>query len=161
MPKPTFVYTTYIRTTPELLWQGLTEPALTKRYWNTAFLTSWRPGAPMLWDNQGVLIEDPAQVVLEADPCTRLSYTWHTFTPELAAKVGFGAARQAALARERRSKVTFEIVDQPPMVKLTVVHEAPRRNSLVLELVSSGWPQVLASLKTLLETGRAPSEPAP
>ena len=111
----------------------------------------------MVWDNQGLLIEDPAQVVLEADPCTRLSYTWHTFTPELAARVGLGPARQAALARERRSKVTFDIVDQQPMVQLTVVHEAPRRNSLVLELVSSGWPQVLAALKTLLETGRAPS----
>jgi len=159
MPKPTFEYTTYIRAAPDQLWDGLTEPALTKRYWNTAFHTVWRPGATMVWDNQGVLIEDPAQVVLAAEPYSRLAYTWHTFTPELAVKVGFGPAEQAVLAKEPRSKVTFEIVDQQPMAKLTVVHEAAKRNSLVLELVSSGWPLVLASLKTLLETGRAPSEP--
>jgi len=160
MSKPTFVYTTYIRTTPEQLWQGLTDPAFTKRYWNTTFETDWQVGSTMVWDNHGARIEDPGQVVLEADPYTRLSYTWHTFTPELADAVGFSAEQQAAYASEPRSKVTFAIEDQQPMVKLTVIHETADPDSLVLSAVSGGWPQVLAALKTLLETGRAPAESA-
>jgi DNA-binding transcriptional ArsR family regulator/uncharacterized protein YndB with AHSA1/START domain len=158
--KPTFVYTTYIRTTPEQLWKGLTDPAFTKRYWNTTLETDWRVDSPMVWDNQGVRIEDPGQVVLESDPYSRLAYTWHSFTPELAEAVAFGAEQQATLAAEPRSKVSFDIEDQPPMVKLTVIHETAQPDSVVLSLVSGGWPQVLAALKTLLETGRAPSESA-
>jgi DNA-binding transcriptional ArsR family regulator/uncharacterized protein YndB with AHSA1/START domain len=160
MSTPTFVYTTYIRTTPEQLWKGLTDPAFTKRYWNLSFDTDWKVGSSMVWDTQGVRIEDPEQVVLESDPYTRLSYTWHTFTPELAKVIGLGADQQATLASEPRSKVTFDLEDQQPMVKLTVIHETAEPGGLVLSMVSNGWPQVLAALKTLLETGRAPSESA-
>jgi DNA-binding transcriptional ArsR family regulator/uncharacterized protein YndB with AHSA1/START domain len=158
-PKPTFVYTTYIRTTPEQLWKGLTDPTFTKRYWNTTFDTDWQVGSPMVWDNQGAVIDDPEQVVLVSEPYTRLSYTWHSFTPELAEIAGFSDDLQAELVAEPRSKVTFDIEEQHPMVKLTVIHETADRDSTVLSLVSGGWPQVLAGLKTLLETGRAPSEP--
>jgi DNA-binding transcriptional ArsR family regulator/uncharacterized protein YndB with AHSA1/START domain len=160
MTKATFVYTTYIRTTPEQLWKGLTDPAFTKRYWNTTFETDWQVGSPMVWDNQGARIEDPEQVVLESDPFTRLSFTWHTFTPELAKAVGFSAEQQAAYVAEPRSKVVFDIEDQQPMVKLTVIHETAAPDSAVLSAVSGGWPQVLSALKTLLETGRAPAESA-
>src|SRR3954447_9493971 len=84
--KPSFVYTTYIQTTPERLWHGLTDPSFTERYWfGATFETDWQPGSTMVWNQRGVAIEDPEQVVLEADPYRRLSYTWHTFTPELAA----------------------------------------------------------------------------
>jgi Activator of Hsp90 ATPase homolog 1-like protein/Bacterial protein of unknown function (DUF899) len=84
MNKPSFVYTTYIQTTPERLWEALTSPAFTERYWNTTFETDWTPGSEMVWNNNGVRIADRAQVVLEADPYRRLSFTWHDFTPELA-----------------------------------------------------------------------------
>src|SRR5690348_12525857 len=63
MDKPEFVYTTYIATTPERLWQALTGPAFTRRYWETAFTTDWTPGSAMTWDNHGVVISDPEQVV--------------------------------------------------------------------------------------------------
>ena len=89
MSKPEFVYTTYISTTPERLWQALTDPAFTKQYWNTSFDTDWAAGSVMTWDNQGVTIADPEQVVLESEPYRRLSYTWHTFTPEFGQAVGF------------------------------------------------------------------------
>ena len=94
---PSFVYTTYIRTTPERLWQGLTDPAFTRRYWQTEFITDWAKGSPMTWDNHGVMISDPEQVVLESDPYRRLSYSWHAMTPELAEQVrlGSGAPGQA------------------------------------------------------------------
>jgi len=153
MEKPSFVYTTYIHTTPERLWQALTEPAFTKRYWDVAFETDWVVGSTMTWDNHGVLIADPAQVVLESDPYRRLSYTWHTFTPELGDAIGFGSEALAALAAEPRSKVTFEIEPAGDAVKLTVVHDGFEPGSKVAENVSDGWPVVMAQLKTMLETG--------
>jgi uncharacterized protein YndB with AHSA1/START domain/DNA-binding transcriptional ArsR family regulator len=153
MNKPTFVYTTYIQTTPERLWQALTEPAFTERYWNTTFETDWKPGSAMVWNNHGIRIEDPEQVVLEAQPYRRLSYTWHTFTPEFEQEFGFGDELFAKMTSERRSKVTFELEPAGPAVKLTVVHDDFEPGSTVAELVSGGWPSVISSLKTLLETG--------
>ena len=87
--RPTFVHTSYIRTTPERLWAALTEPAFTRRYWQTHFETDWVPGlADGLARAAAPRSPTPSQVVLEADPPRRLSYTWHTFTPEWAAAVG-------------------------------------------------------------------------
>src|ERR1700736_5952681 len=84
MQKPSFVYTTYIQTTPERLWEALTSTAFTKRYWSASFETDWAPGSEMVWNVHGVRIADPGQVVLESEPYRRLSFTWHNFTPELA-----------------------------------------------------------------------------
>src|SRR5436190_12732060 len=120
--RPTFVYTTYIRTTPERLWQALTDPAFTKRYWGATFDTDWQPGSAMRWD-LGVAIDDPEQVVVDADPPRRLSYTWHTMTPELAESMGMAEDAQQRIAAERRSTVTFEIEALDDLVKLTVVHD--------------------------------------
>ncbi len=150
-----FVYTTYIRTTPERLWQALTEPAFTRLWWETSFETDWQPGSTMVWDNHGVRIEDPDQVVLEASPYERLSYTWHAFTPELAAKFGWDAQLQAKLAAEQRSQVTFELEPQGESVRLTVTHHHFERGSTQLEMVQHGWPAILSGLKSLLETGTA------
>ena len=83
MEKPEFVYTTYIKTTPERLWHALTEPEFTGRWWQTTFQTDWKVGSPTVWDNNGIIIANPEQVVLEANPYTKLSYTWHSFVPEL------------------------------------------------------------------------------
>ena len=154
---PSFVYTTYIRTTPERLWQGLTDPAFTQRYWQTELHTDWAKGSPVTWNNHGVLISDPGSVVLESDPYRRLSYTWHTMTPELAEKFGWDQEFAAKLAGEPRSKVTFDIEPATQGVKLTVIHDGFEPGSTVLEMVSVGWPDVISSLKTLLETG----EPLP
>jgi DNA-binding transcriptional ArsR family regulator/uncharacterized protein YndB with AHSA1/START domain len=158
MDKPTFVYTTYIRTTPERLWQALTESAFTERYWNITLESDWEPGSPVRWTQRGVTIADHAQVVVESEPYRRLSYTWHTFTPEWAAALDFGDDARERLAAEPRSKVTFDIepLDEE-QVKLTVVHDDLVPDGLVEQLISRGWPRVLANLKTLLETG----EPLP
>lgn len=159
MDAPTFVYTTYIRTTPQKLWQALTEPAFTRRYWETEFSTDWAAGSEMTWDNHGVVLTDPEQVVLEADPYTRLSYTWHAITPELAKRFEWDDALRDTLAGEKRSKVTFTIEEEAAqVVKLTVVHDGFETGSKLAEMVSSGWPSVVASLKTLLETGEPLSE---
>jgi DNA-binding transcriptional ArsR family regulator/uncharacterized protein YndB with AHSA1/START domain len=155
MGKPEFVYTTYIRTTPAELWRGLTEPAFTRRYWSLGFETDWAPGSEMVLvlEKDGVRVADPEQVVLAADPGRRLSYTWHTFTPEWAAAYGFSEEDRARWAAEPRSRVTFEIEPLGDLVRLTVVHEGFEPGSEVLESVSGGWPLLMSSLKTLLETG--------
>ena len=158
MDKPSFVYTTFIRTTPERLWQGLTDPAFTMRYWDTAFETDWATGSPMTWKQREVTVAGDGQRVVEADPFTRLSYTWHTFPPEWALTVGIDEERRAQLATERRSKVTFEIepIDDE-QVRLTVVHDDLEPGGLLGDMIAGGWPRVIANLKTLLETG----EPLP
>ena len=162
--RPSFVYTTYIRTTPERLWQALTDPAFTRRYWGATFQTDWKAGSTMRWDLHGVTIDDPEQVVLESDPYRRLSYTWHTLTPALAESLELTEEARERIAAERRSKVTFEIEPLGELVKLTVVHDGFEAGSLVASLVSRGWPPVLSNLKTLLETGEtlpATQEPSP
>ena len=153
MDKPTFVYTTYIRTTPERLWEALTDPAFTRRYWGATFDTDWQPGSTMCWELRGVTIDDPEQVVIEADPPRRLSYRWHTVTAELAEALELTDEARERIAAEHRSKVTFDIEPLDGFVKLTVVHDGFDEGSLIAQLVAGGWPSILSNLKTLLETG--------
>jgi len=155
MSRPEFVYTTYIRTTPEQLWRGLTDPAFTRQYWGITWDTDWRPGSVMTWrvEKDGTELADPGQVVLEADPFKRLSYSWHTLSAEWAKAFDIDEAYLAKVAHEPRSKVTFELEPQGERVKLTVVHDGFDEDSVVLPSLSDGWPQVIASLKSLLETG--------
>jgi len=151
--KPTFVYTTYINTTPERLWQALTDPAFTQRYWGITFQSDWKTGSPVTWEQRGVTIADPEQVVLESDPHRRLSYTWHTFTPEVADSLDLADDVRERIAAEPRSRVTFDIERLGGRVKLTVVHDGFETGSVLATMVSEGWPSVLSDLKTLLETG--------
>jgi DNA-binding transcriptional ArsR family regulator/uncharacterized protein YndB with AHSA1/START domain len=153
MTAPSFVYTTYIHATPERVWQSLTDPAFTRRYWRTALHTDWQVGSTMTWENNGVTIEDSEQVVLEADPFRRLSYSWHTMTPELAEARALDDDTVRALASEPRSRVTFELEAEGEVTRLTVVHDGFADDSTWRRLVSGGWPHVLSDLKTFLETG--------
>jgi DNA-binding transcriptional ArsR family regulator/uncharacterized protein YndB with AHSA1/START domain len=164
--RPSFVYTTYIRTTPEQLWQALIDPEFTARYWSITFDSDWQPGSPMSWHQRGLTITDPEQVVLEAEPFTRLSYTWHTLTPEWLQSFGFRDEAAQRLSAERRSKVSFEIERlDAEQVKLTVLHDDLEPGGLTASMISQGWPRVCANLKTLLETGETlpdnPEPPAP
>ena len=153
MQKPSFVYTTYIQTTPERLWQALTEPAFTERYWAITFDSDWKPGSAMTWHTRGMTIADPEQVVVESEPYRRLSYAWHTFTPEWAESLDLRDDARDHLAAEPRSKVTFEIEPLGDQVKLTVIHDDLEPGGMTGSLISQGWPRVVANLKTLLETG--------
>ena len=122
--RPTFVHTSFIRTTPERLWAALTEPAFTRRYWQTHFETDWAPGlADDLARAAAPRSPTPARSCWRADPPRRLSYTWHTFTPEWAAAVGVDEELRATIAAERRSRVSFDLEPDGPLVKLTVVHD--------------------------------------
>ena len=162
MDKPDFVYTTYIKTTPDRLWQALTDPAFTERYWGCRFISDWRKGSTYALEQGGIRIEDGEMRILEANPPRRLSYTWHTFSPEWIAAVGrphFTEDELARMVAEPRSKVTFEI-EAPAddeFVKLTVVHSDLEPGGVIISGISEGWPRVLAGLKTLVESDAYPA----
>src|SRR5262245_3385750 len=140
MDKPTFVYTTYIRTTPERLWQALTDPAFTQRYWGATFDTDWQAGSTIAWNQFGNTFADPEQVVLESEPYRRLSYTWHSFTPEFLEALDLAEDARDRVVAEPRSKVTFDIEPLGDLVKLTVVHDGFEPGSVVLSMIGQGWP---------------------
>jgi uncharacterized protein YndB with AHSA1/START domain len=160
-----FVYTTYIQASPQRVWQGLTDPVLMKRYWRhhkagpKAFRSDWKKGSTyaMTHDDVGLVVAGPDQVILESDPPHRLAYTWHSITPEWAAAVGMDEPTAAIWRAEPRSKVSFDVEDVGHgTTKLTVTHGGFGPGSAVLPAVSEGWPAVVSSLKTLLETGSSP-----
>jgi uncharacterized protein YndB with AHSA1/START domain len=140
MSKPEFVYTTYIETTAEKLWQALTDGDFTERYWFGHRVTSdWKAGSSYRFASQGApSIEGK---VLLSDPHRQLSYSWDSCSPEA--------------QRERTSRVTFDLEPRGKIVKLTVTHDELDERGVTLRNISGGWPMVLASLKSLLETGHA------
>jgi uncharacterized protein YndB with AHSA1/START domain len=135
-----FVYVTYIRTTPEKLWRALTDPEFTRRYWcETRQESEWKPGSPwriMIPDGR---VADSGEV-LEIEPHRRLVLKWRNeFMHEMHS--------------EGYSRMTYELEPVGASVKLTVTHEIDRPDSKLIRAVSGGWPHILASLKSLLETG--------
>jgi uncharacterized protein YndB with AHSA1/START domain/DNA-binding transcriptional ArsR family regulator len=151
-----FVYTTYIKTTPEQLWTALTDPAFTKRYWGVELISDWQVGSSIVWQLDKVSIDGENQVVLAADPPKKLSYTWHEVTQEFMQHYGMDDQEFFTKANaERRTRVTFDLEPMGEMVKLTVTHDDADEGSVILEGVSQGWPSIISSLKTLLETGEA------
>lgn len=137
-----FVYVTYIRTTPEQLWQALIDPQFTRQYWAETWQESdWKKGSAwrlMIPDGR---VGDQGQIV-EIDKPRKLVVTWQNeFMQDLKA--------------EGPSCLTIELEQQGDMVKLQLVHEMEKPNSKLIEAVSSGWPMILASLKSLLETGES------
>lgn len=137
-----FVYVTYIRTTPEKLWRALLEPEFTRQYWcETAQESDWKAGGAWRIVIPDGRVADAGQV-LEIDAPRKLVISWRNeFKPELKAE-GF-------------SKLTYELEAQGDMVKLSVLHEIDIPESKLIEAVSGGWPMILASLKSLLETGES------
>jgi uncharacterized protein YndB with AHSA1/START domain len=145
MEKPKFVYVTYIRTTPEKLWKALLEPEFTRRYWFATWQESeWKPGASWRIVAPGGQVADSGEIV-EIEPQRKLVLTWrHELDPDMRA--------------EGYSRMTYQLEQKGESVKLTVIHEIDKPDSQFLQSVSGGWPTVLASLKSLLETGESLAE---
>ncbi len=137
-----FVYVTYIRTTPEKLWEALTTAEFTRKYWfGTWQDCNWTVGASWKLTFPDGRVADIGEV-LEIDPPKRLVLKWrHQLNPELHA--------------ETDSRATFELEPADELVKLTVLHEIDQTDSKFIGAVSGGWPMILSSLKSLLETGQA------
>ena len=141
MAKSTFVYVTYIRTTPERLWSALTDDSeFMKRYWMGMHAQSeWKAGASWrLVSGEGVEFDSGS--IIEAVPPKRLVIRWrHQKNPELTA--------------EGDSYCTMELEPGQGAVKLSITHTIEREPSGLIAAVSGGWPKVLSNLKSLLETG--------
>ena len=140
-----FVYVTYIRTTAEKLWQALVDPEFTRRYWVECWQEcEWKPGASWKLVKPDGELCDSGEVV-EIEPCRRLVLRWRNeWRPEL--------------REEGYSRLTYELEPIGESIKLTVIHEIDRPQSKLIEAVSNGWPHILASLKSLLETGESLAE---
>lgn len=133
-----FVYPLYLATTPERLWQAITDPVISQRHLGHAMVSRWEKGATYTWLEDGQEFAHPDQVVLDADPYRRISFSFHTVAPG-----------------ERRSQVRLEIEPVDGQVRLTLVHDGFAPGSVVLQRVRQRWPYALSALKTGLE--RVPS----
>lgn len=145
--RPSYVYVTYIESSPERVWDALTDADLTAQYWGHSNVSDWQAGSP--WEHRRVDGSGTADVigtVLESAPPRRLTMTFDA---------------PGDIPAWGPSKVTFDIEPYHEIVRLTVTHEN-LADTDALEAVSAGWPAVCANLKSLLETGhvlpRAPWE---
>lgn len=149
MTKPSYVYVTYIATTPEKVWRAVVDPDVTREYWlgpsgpARVNVSDWKPGSR--WEHQradDTRTVDIVGKVVESTPPRRLVLTW--------------ARPKEAEDNSKHSRVTFDIEPQGDgLIRLTVTHEDLERDPQMLAGISGGWPKVLSNLKTLLETGRA------
>jgi uncharacterized protein YndB with AHSA1/START domain len=135
-----FVYVTYIRTTPEQLWSALMDPDFARQYWRGAHPEAeWKVGGSWKLVFPDGRIGDAGEIVA-FEPARRLGIRWRNeFMPELKA--------------EGWSLCTMEIEPIDDAVKLTVTHSMEREGSKFIGAVSGGWPQILSNLKSLMETG--------
>lgn len=148
MAESRFVYVTYIRTTQRKLWQALTDPAFTRVYWfGTTQVSDWTPGADWAMKFADGRIADTGKVEAIAPEKTLVLQWRNEFKPELKA--------------EGYTKMTCTLKKHGALVKLTIIHEMPKRASKFIEAVSEGWPMILSSLKSLLETGKPLVYPPP
>ncbi|WP_407148379.1 SRPBCC family protein [Bradyrhizobium sp. ORS 86] len=139
MSKPEFVYTIYIASTPERIFEALTDPNMSEQYWHgNSVQSDWEIGAPFAL-RLARHENDVTGEVLEYDPPRRLAYSFR-------AHDGSDGGRA--------SRVTFDIERQRDQVRLTMIHDGFEPGSPVLEKVSLGWPLVLSSLKSFVECGR-------
>jgi uncharacterized protein YndB with AHSA1/START domain len=142
MTNPEFVYTIYIKTTPEKLWNAITNPEFTRQYWGGENISDWKKGAK--WQHVGSDAQRTVKLVgevLESVPPKLLVLTW----PE----------PSDAADRSRHSRVTFEIEPIEDMVRLNVIHSNLQAGSEMARRIAAGWPRVLSSMKSFLETGEA------
>jgi uncharacterized protein YndB with AHSA1/START domain len=142
MAESQFVYVTFIRTTPEKLWRALIEPEFTRQFWmGTTQESEWKPGSSWRLAKPNGDSADSGEVI-EIEPHRRLVLRWQNqMFPEMTAE-GF-------------SRLTYEIEEKGDSVKLTVTHEMDKSESRFIKAVSNGWPMILSSLKSLLETGES------
>jgi uncharacterized protein YndB with AHSA1/START domain len=143
---PAYVYVTYITATPEKVWEGLTSPDFTEKYWfGWRMKSDWKVGAKVMLEapkNSGA--NDIKGTIAECDPPNRLVYSWH----------------EDDAGREHPARITFELKQMGKTVRLTVTHADITSGDIdpnpdTFKGVNTVWPAVLSGLKSLVETGQA------
>ncbi|MGQ0532970.1 MAG: SRPBCC family protein [Caulobacteraceae bacterium] len=140
MSKPEFVYVIYIEAPQAKVWEALTNGEHTRHFWSRYVQSEWKQGSRVefLRADKSKLSHDGE--VLEIDPPNRLVMTFDVSAEGLV---------------EPPSRVTYELSEQHGATKLIVIHEGFPPDSKVLPGISNGWPQILSSMKTYIESGTA------
>ncbi len=136
-----FLYVTYIRTTPEKLWDALTKPEFTRAYWFGITLESeWKKAASWKMMIPDGRVGDSGEII-EIERPKKLVLSWRN-------------EFRSEMREEGYSRCTFTLEPEGDTDKLTILHQIDRDGSKLIEAVSGGWPKILASLKSMLETGK-------
>lgn len=138
--KTSFTYLTYVRSTPEKVFEAITKRDVARKFWGHENVSDWKPGSK--WEHVRDNKERPVEIVgevVEVSSPTRLVTTW--------------ASASQASDPGSYSRVTYDIEDYDSMVRLTVTHDELEAGSGMAAGISKGWPLVLSSLKSFLETG--------
>lgn len=135
---PDQIYTTYINTTPEKLWNAITTPEFCRQYWGgNANISEWKKGAAWSHESADKTKYFVGGEVLEINPPKHLVLSW--VDPD---------------DKKEVSRVSFDIEVVHDLVKLVIVHGQFKAGSTMPEKVGGGWPLVISSLKSFLETGK-------
>jgi uncharacterized protein YndB with AHSA1/START domain len=142
MARSTFVYVSYIRTTPEKLWSALTDAEFMRQYWfGMRCESDWTAGSSWkLVSSDGQIFD--AGGIVAAEPPRRLVIRWRH-------------QKRAELNAEGDSLCTMELEPSGTAVRLSITHTIEHEPSKFIEAVSGGWPKIISNLKSLLETGSA------
>jgi uncharacterized protein YndB with AHSA1/START domain len=142
MPDLTLTYETYIKTTPEQLWEALTNPGITVLYdFGSAVESTWQTGTRIVYRTEGGRGDIAVQGdLVEVDAPQKLVHTWEE-------------AWDAESAKDEPSRVTYDIAALGEVCKLTVVHDRFAGRTKTYTMVAPAWPMILSGLKTVLETG--------
>ncbi|WP_137109225.1 SRPBCC family protein [Rhodobacter sp. SY28-1] len=137
--RTSFVYVTFISAPPEKVFEALTSADITSRYWGHSNVSDWQPGSR--WDHVRTEtgVAELTGKVVEHMPPSRLVISWVNKSQET--------------EPEAYSRVTFDVIPYDGMTKLIVTHDDLIKGSGMEQGVSKGWPIVLSSLKSYLETG--------
>ena len=140
MDKQKFFYVSYIKTTPDILWKALTSTEFSRQYWmGNSIQCDWKVESLLQFTNSDGVVVNQGKVLIADKPKT-LSYTWNPQT-------------NGKMRAETPSRVTFHLEYINQLVKLTVTHDEFIENSKIFPQISIGWPLILSSLKSMLETG--------
>ncbi len=140
MSKPRFVYVTYIASTPAKVWEALTNPDISEKYWFGYRVTADGKAGDYMTAVSPAGKQAHRDPIIESDPPRRLVYGWKPLYKDM--------------PNERPSRVTFELEPFKDQTRLTVTHDEFDEDSKIFEMIRKGWPAVLSSMKSFLETGR-------
>jgi uncharacterized protein YndB with AHSA1/START domain len=142
MERSSFIYVSYIFAAPEKVFKALTDPKATRKYWQHENVSDWKPGSR--WEHRGTGKDKSLDLigkVIEYLPSRRLVISW--------------AFPQDEAREDKHSRVTIDVTLHHDVTRLMLTHEGLEPGSDMEKGIIEGWPMVLSSLKSLMETGHA------
>lgn len=142
MAESSFVYVTYIRATPNKVWESITTTEFMKSYFfGFTFETGWTKGAPWRLVHPDGSVTDSGEI-MDFTPPSRLELSWRNETSQELLDEGYG-------------RCAMDVEPSGDFTKLTVTHTMPMARSKTIAAISQGWPMIMSNLKSVLEVGDA------